>query len=218
MLYASSYPPNEFPTSSIIEDELTPTPIASTLFDQQHPSATISTDEEDENHSVEQPNSPTHTTSSNGHDTVRSFLLRRRRKKTTCCLFLQHSKDSSDDGKQTSCASSDIEVISSPSVTSGLALSTTETYDKCRELRDARRPVVREVLVRFPSHPTNLKYHHHPLPMDNIDKNIGSNFDAPSWSSLIDEAATEQNHYQTVRVVNDRIARTFSFSLVDRRS
>ena len=62
-------------------------------------------------------------------------------------LFIkfQHSKSSSDDGKQASCASSDIEVISSPSVTSGLALSTTDTFDKCRELRDARRPVVREV-------------------------------------------------------------------------
>lgn len=72
-MYTSSYPPNEFPTSSIIEDELSATPIASNMFDQQHPSATISTDEEDENHSVEQSNSPTHTTSSNGHDTVGSF-------------------------------------------------------------------------------------------------------------------------------------------------
>ena len=65
-------------------------------------------------------------------------------------FLIQNSKGSSDDGKQASCASSDIEVISSPSVTSGLALSTTDTFDKCRELRDARRPVVREVGVQFP--------------------------------------------------------------------
>jgi len=53
-----------------------------------------------------------------------------------------------------------------------------------------------QVVVRFPSHSTNLKYHHHPISIDNIDKNTASNFDTSSWSTLIDEAATEQNHYQ----------------------
>jgi hypothetical protein len=39
--------------------------------------------------------------------------------------------------------------------------------------------------------------------MDNTDKNTTSNFDAPSsWSTLIDEAATEQNHYQNVSINN----------------
>jgi len=174
----SSCPPAEFPTTSIIDDEMTPTSVISTtnqtsIFDEhENPSATISTDEEGESLAAEQSHSPSHTvSSSNGHET--------------------NSKGSSDDGKQTSCASSDIEVISSPSVTSGLALSTTETYDKCRELRDARRPAVREVLIRLPSHSSNLKYHHEPLPMDNIDKTNTSHFDTPAWSTLIDEAATE---------------------------
>ncbi|UJR27494.1 hypothetical protein I4U23_008778 [Adineta vaga] len=183
LLYTSAYPPNEFSTSSIIDDNRTPT--ATTHDDKEHQQqqATISTDEEDDNILLEQSNSPTHTISSNGHDT--------------------HSKDSSDDGKHTSCASSDIEVISSPSVTSGLALSTTETFDKCRELRDARRPVVREVVGRFPSHSTNLKYHHHPISIDNIDKNTTSNFDASSWSTLIDEAATEHVHYHNSNEENN---------------
>ncbi|CAF3668166.1 unnamed protein product [Adineta steineri] len=177
LLYTSSYPPNEFLTSSLTDDDLTPTPVVTTDHDKEQHLATVSTDEEDENLLVEQSNSPTHTlSSSNGHDT--------------------HSKDSSDDGKQTSCASSDIEVISSPSVTSGLTLNTTETFDKCRELRDARRPVVREVVVRFPSHSTNLTYHHHPISIDNIDKNLTLNCDTSSWSTLIDEAATEQNNYE----------------------
>ncbi|CAF0901011.1 unnamed protein product [Adineta steineri] len=181
LLYTSSYPPNEFLTSSLTDDDLTPTPVVTTDHDKEQHLATVSTDEEDENLLVEQSNSPTHTlSSSNGHDT--------------------HSKDSSDDGKQTSCASSDIEVISSPSVTSGLTLNTTETFDKCRELRDARRPVVREVVVRFPSHSTNLTYHHHPISIDNIDKNLTLNCDTSSWSTLIDEAATEQNNYEPVVV------------------
>ncbi|CAF4132350.1 unnamed protein product, partial [Rotaria sp. Silwood2] len=184
VLYTSSYPPNNFPAASIIDDDLTPTSVVSTNHDKEQQLETISTDEEDGNVCVEQSNSPTHTiSSSNGHDT--------------------HSKGSSDDGKQTSCASSDIEVISCPSVTGGLPVSTTETFDKCRELRDARRAVVREVVVRFPSHSTNLKYHHHPLSMDNIDKNTTSNFDAPSWSTLIDEAATEQNNYENSHEEND---------------
>ncbi|CAF3751892.1 unnamed protein product [Rotaria sordida] len=185
LLYTSSYPPNNFSTSSIIDDDLTPTSVSTTNHDKEQQLETISTDEEDVNPYVEQSNSPTHTaSSSNGNDT--------------------HSKgSSSDDGKHTSCTSSDIEVISCPSVTGGLPLSTTDTFDKCRELRDARRAVVREVVVRFPSHSTNLKYHHHPLSMDNIDKNITSNFDTPSWSTLIDEAATEQNHYQDSHEEND---------------
>lgn len=142
LLYTSAYPPNEFSTSSITDDDLTPTPAATVQYAQQQ-LATVSTDEEDDSPLIEQSNSPTHTISSNGHDTVRDA---RSPKPSMCLAFsLQHSKDSSDDGKHTSCASSDIEVISSPSVTSGLALSTTETFDKCRELRDARRPVVREV-------------------------------------------------------------------------
>jgi len=71
-LYTSSYPPNEFPTSSIIDDDLTPTSVATTIYDKDQQLATISTDEEDENHLVEQSNSPTHTiSSSNEHDTVR---------------------------------------------------------------------------------------------------------------------------------------------------
>ncbi|CAF0804971.1 unnamed protein product [Adineta ricciae] len=174
LLFTSAYPPNEFSTSSIIDDEITPTATSNYNKEQQQ-QATVSTDEDDDNPLLEQSNSPTHTISSNGHDT--------------------HSKDSSDDGKHTSCASSDIEVISSPSVASGLALSTTETFDKCRELRDARRPVVREVVGRFPAHSTNMKYHHHPISIDHIDKNSTSNFDASSWSTLIDEAATEHMHY-----------------------
>jgi hypothetical protein len=64
-----------------------------------------------------------------------------------------------------------------------------------------------QVVVRFPSHSTNLTYHHHPLPLDNIDKNTTSNFDAPSWSTLIDEAATEQNNYQNVRKINHSFLR-----------
>ncbi|CAF3368190.1 unnamed protein product [Rotaria sp. Silwood1] len=184
LLYTSSYPPNNFLTTSIIDDDLTPTPVETTNHDKEPHLEPISTDEEDSNACVEQSNSPTHTiSSSNGHDT--------------------NSKGSSDDGKQTSCASSDIEVISCPSVTGGLPVSTTETFDKCRELRDARRTAVREVVVRFPSHSTNLKYHHHPLSMDNIDKNTTSNFDTPTWSTLIDEAATEQNHYQNSHEEND---------------
>ncbi|CAF3050742.1 unnamed protein product [Rotaria socialis] len=183
LLYTSSYPPNNFSTASIIDDDLTSTSVITTVHDKEQPLETVSTDEEDTNAFVEQSNSPTHTiSSSNGHDT--------------------NSKASSDDGKQTSCASSDIEIISCPSVTGGLPQSTTETFDKCRELRDARRPVVREVVVRFPTHSTNLKYHHR-LPMDNIDKSTSSNFDAPSWSTLIDEAATEKNHYQNPNEEND---------------
>lgn len=34
--------------------------------------------------------------------------------------------------------------------------------------------------------------------MDNVDKNTSSSFDAPMWSTLIDEAATEQSHYENV--------------------
>ncbi|CAF5071025.1 unnamed protein product, partial [Rotaria magnacalcarata] len=183
LLYTSSYPPNNFSTASIIDDDLTSTSVITTVHDKEQPLETVSTDEEDANAHVEQSNSPTHTiSSSNGHDT--------------------NSKASSDDGKQASCASSDIEIISCPSVTGGLLQSTTETFDKCRELRDARRPVVREVVVRFPTHSTNLKYHHR-LPMDNIDKSTSSNFDAPSWSTLIDEAATEENPYQNPHGEND---------------
>ncbi|CAF1929041.1 unnamed protein product [Rotaria magnacalcarata] len=183
LLYTSSYPPNNFSTASIIDDDLTSTSVITTVHDKEQPLETVSTDEEDANAHVEQSNSPTHTiSSSNGHDT--------------------NSKASSDDGKQASCASSDIEIISCPSVTGGLLQSTTETFDKCRELRDARRPVVREVVVRFPTHSTNLKYHHR-LPMDNIDKSTSSNFDAPSWSTLIDEAATEKNPYQNPHGEND---------------
>ena len=125
------------------------TPTATNTYNkeqQQQRQATVSTDEDDDNPLLEQSNSPTHTISSNGHDTASHTLIHYQ----IILLFLfilQHSKDSSDDGKHTSCASSDIEVISSPSITSGLALSTTETFDKCRELRDARRPVVREVSI-----------------------------------------------------------------------
>lgn len=72
ILYTSSYPPNEFPTTSIIDDDLTPTPVTPTIYAEDQQLATISTDEEDDNHLVEQSNSPTHTiSSSNGHDTVR---------------------------------------------------------------------------------------------------------------------------------------------------
>jgi hypothetical protein len=145
LLYTSAYPPNEFSTSSITDDDLTPTSVATNVHAKEQHLSTISTDEEDDTHLVEQPNSPTHTvSSSNGHDTV-SLFIKIQMKKNCLFILFQHSKGSSDDGKQTSCASSDIEVISSPSVTSGLALSTTDTFDKCRELRDARRPVVREV-------------------------------------------------------------------------
>jgi hypothetical protein len=76
ILYTSSYPPNEFPTSSIIDDDLTPSSVTTTIYDKEQQLATISTDEEDDNHLVEQSSSPTHTiSSSNGHDTVR-FLLK----------------------------------------------------------------------------------------------------------------------------------------------
>jgi len=47
--------------------------------------------------------------------------------------------------------------------------------------------------------------------MDNIDKNTTSNFDAPSWSTLIDEAATEQNHYPNVRIINQSFVRLLFF-------
>jgi hypothetical protein len=47
--------------------------------------------------------------------------------------------------------------------------------------------------------------------MDNIDKNTTSNFDTPSWSTLIDEAATEQNHYPNVRIINHSFLRLFFF-------
>ncbi|CAF1010191.1 unnamed protein product [Adineta ricciae] len=193
LLFTSAYPPNEFSTSSIIDDDVTPTANNNYNKEQQQ-QTTVSTDEDDDNPLLEQSNSPTHTISSNGHDTASHTLIHYQIILSFLFLF-QHSKDSSDDGKHTSCASSDIEVISSPSVASGLALSTTETFDKCRELRDARRPVVREVVGRFPTHSTNMKYHHHPISIDHIDKNSTSNFDASSWSTLIDEAATEHMHY-----------------------
>jgi hypothetical protein len=86
LLYASSYPPNEFPTSSIIDDDLTPTSIVTTIYNKEQQLATISTDEEDENHLVEQSNSPTHTiSSSNGHDTVCFFI------QNTKTLYFSHS-------------------------------------------------------------------------------------------------------------------------------
>jgi hypothetical protein len=50
--------------------------------------------------------------------------------------------------------------------------------------------------------------------MDDIDKNTTSNFDAPSWSTLIDEAATEQNHYQNVRIDNRSFVKFFFFVIV----
>ena len=75
LLYTSAYPPNEFPTSSIIDDDLTPTSVATTIHIQEQQLSTISTDEDDDNHLVEQPSSPTHTiSSSNGHDTVSFYI------------------------------------------------------------------------------------------------------------------------------------------------
>lgn len=78
----SSCPPAEFPTTSIIDDEMTPTSVISTthptsMFDEhENPSATISTDEDGESLAAEQPNSPSHTvSSSNGHETVRFLFL-----------------------------------------------------------------------------------------------------------------------------------------------
>lgn len=67
----SSCPPAEFPTTSIIEEEITPTSI---FHDHETQSATVSTDEEGESLAAGQPSSPTHTvSSSNGHETVRRF-------------------------------------------------------------------------------------------------------------------------------------------------
>ena len=63
----------------MIDEELTPTSVTTikttVASDQEHEPAAVSTDEDEENLAVEQPNSPTHTvSSSNGHDTVRCFL------------------------------------------------------------------------------------------------------------------------------------------------
>ncbi len=75
LLYTSAYPPNEFPTTSIIDDDLTPTPVETISHDKEQQLAAVSTDDEDENHLIEQPSSPTHTiSSSNGHDTVSYFI------------------------------------------------------------------------------------------------------------------------------------------------
>ena len=72
LLYTSSYPPDEFPTSSIIVDDLNSTSVVNTIYDKEKQLSTNSTDEEDENHLADQSNSPTHTVSSlNGHDAVR---------------------------------------------------------------------------------------------------------------------------------------------------
>ena len=85
---------------------------------------------------------------------------------------------------------------------------------------DERRNIV-QVVGHFPSHSTNLKYHRHPLPLDTMDKNTSSNFDTPAWSTLIDEAATEQSSYQNVRRIgglsNHRI-RCFSRVMTNDRT
>jgi len=76
LLFTSSYPPNEFQTSSIIDDELTPSSVGTLVYTPEQPLTTISTDDEnDDNHLVEQSDSPTHTlSSSNGHDNVCLFF------------------------------------------------------------------------------------------------------------------------------------------------
>jgi hypothetical protein len=76
LLYTSAYPPNEFSTSSMTDDDLTPTPAATTSYpkQQQQQLSAVSIDEDDDNPLIEQSNSPTHTISSNGHDTVSLYL------------------------------------------------------------------------------------------------------------------------------------------------
>lgn len=70
-LFTSTYPPNEFSTTSIIDDDLTPRLVVETMHTTEPQLEPISTDEEDTNQFTEKSNSPTHTiSSSNGHDTV----------------------------------------------------------------------------------------------------------------------------------------------------
>ncbi|CAF0806459.1 unnamed protein product [Didymodactylos carnosus] len=104
-----------------------------------------------------QPGSPTHTTtSSNGPDNT-------------------SGKDSSaEDEKQTSCASSDIDIISSPSINGG----SLHGYDNCREFVNANRQNIREVVVKFPH--------------QGLKQQTPNTLNMPTWSSLIEQSTADQ--------------------------